>query len=199
MVSDSRTNSQWKRERRAHHRPTTVEELTERNVDTILELEEAEKEKLTTSDRVVDAITGFCGTLTFAWVHLAWFGIWILANLLPGLPHFDEPPFFLLTTIVCLEAIMLSTFILITQNRQAKLSERRNHLDLQINLLAEQESTKMLALLKRIADKVGVEYDDDPDVEILQESTRPEQLVEQIDRRVQKEEAVAAEKAEADS
>jgi len=72
------------------------------------------------------------------------------------------------TTIVSPEAIILSTFILITENRQAAISERRNHLDLQINLLAEQENTKMLALLKRIADKVGVEYDDDPDVKILE-------------------------------
>jgi uncharacterized membrane protein len=184
MVGETRAKPQW--ERRA--RPRSVEELTERNVETIVAIEDAAKKERTTSDHVVDAVTAFCGTMSFVWLHVIWFGVWILANTLPMIPHFDKFPFTLLTTIVSLEAIILSTFILITENRQAKISERRNHLDLQVNLLTEQENTKILSLLRRIADKVGVDYDDDPDVAVLEESTRPEKLIEQIDRCVERQE-----------
>ena len=96
--------------------------------------------------------------------------------------------------MVSLEAIFLSTFILISSNHQTRLSERRNHLDLQINLLTEQENTKMLQLLTRIADKVGVSLDDDPDIQVLEKATRPEQLIDQIDRAV--DETIRREEAE---
>jgi uncharacterized membrane protein len=81
---------------------------------------------------------------------------------------------------VSLEAIFLSTFILISQNQETRLSERRNHLDLQINLLTEQENTKMLQMLKRISEKLDIEIEDDPTVQVLEQATRPEKLVEQI-------------------
>ena len=79
-----------------------------------------------------------------------------------------------------MEAIFLSTFILISQNQETRISERRNNLDLQINLLTEQENTKMLQILERIAEKVGAVIDDDPTVSVLEQATRPEKLVEQI-------------------
>ena len=100
---------------------------------------------------------------------------------MPGIAHFDSFPFNFLTLIVSLEAIFLSTFILISQNHETRLSERRNQLDLQINLLTEQENTKMLTLLGRIAEKVGVKIDDDPTLQVLEQATRPEQLVDQIE------------------
>ena len=80
-----------------------------------------------------------------------------------------------------LEAIFLSAFILISQNHETRLTERRNQLDLQINLLTEQENTKMLKLLERMAQKIGVTTEDDPTVQVLEQSTRPEKLVEQIE------------------
>jgi uncharacterized membrane protein len=70
---------------------------------------------------------------------------------------------------------------LISQNHETRLTERRNHLDLQINLLTEQENTKMLKLLERMAQKIGVTTEDDPSVQVLEQSTRPEKLVEQIE------------------
>jgi len=119
------------------------------------------------------------------WVHVAWFAIWIALNtIMPKHMHFDTFPFTFLTLVVSLEAIFLSTFILISGNHQTRLSERRSHLDLQINLLTEQENTKILQLLGRIAEKVGVALDDDPDIQILEKSTRPEQMIDQIDRAV---------------
>ena len=76
------------------------------------------------------------------------------------------------------------TFILISQNRDARLSERRNQLDLQINLLTEQENTKMLTMLKQIADKVGADVNQDPTLAVLEQATQPEKLVEQIERTI---------------
>ena len=93
-----------------------------------------------------------------------WFGSWIIFNDFTSLA-FDPFPYTFLTLVVSLEAIFLSTFILISQNHDTQLSERRNHLDLQINLLAEQENTKMLELLQAIASKVGVTRD--PEVDTL--------------------------------
>ena len=165
-----------------YHAPRTVEDVTERNVQTILELEEAAKANRSEANRLADLIAHFCGSMTFVWVHVVWFAGWVLANSLPGIRHFDPFPFTFLTLVVSLEAIFLSTFILISQNHETALSERRNQLDLQINLLTEQENTKMLRMLERIAEKVGVRTDDDPTLQVLDQATHPEKLVEQIER-----------------
>lgn len=106
---------------------------------------------------------------------------WILFNtLMSDNRHFDPYPFSLLSLIASLEAIFLSTFILISQNQDAALAEQRNQLELQINLLTEQENTKMLAMLKLIAKKLGVDVSRDPDVDVLEQMTEPEQLAAQI-------------------
>jgi uncharacterized membrane protein len=145
-------------------------------------LEEAAKANRSSADRIADLIAAFCGSITFVWVHVIWFGAWVFANTLPGTKPFDPFPFTFLTLIVSLEAIFLSTFILISQNHETRLSERRNHLDLQINLLTEQENTKMLRMLERIAEKVGANTDDDPSLQVLDQATNPEKLVEQIEQ-----------------
>ncbi|RYF40215.1 MAG: DUF1003 domain-containing protein, partial [Comamonadaceae bacterium] len=82
---------------------------------------------------------------------------------------------------VSLEAIFLSAFILISQNYEMRISDRRNQLDLQINLLTEQENTKMLQLLEAIAHKVGCGLEDDPEIRALEQATRPETLARQIE------------------
>ena len=157
------------------------ERLTQRNVETVVRLEEAAREKRTATDRLAEKISQFCGSMTFIWVHVLWFGGWILLNALPSLPHVDPFPFIFLTLIVSLEAIFLSTFILISQNLERRISERRNHLVLQLNLLSEQENTKMIVMLHAIAAKVGADLTRDSDLEALSEETRPEKLIEQID------------------
>jgi uncharacterized membrane protein len=165
------------------HSTNSVDQLTERNVTVIRELEEAAKEERTRTDRFAEAIANFCGSMTFVWVHVVWFGIWILINVIPRLPHIDPFPFTFLTLVVSLEAIFLSTFILISQNHDSKISERRNHLDLQINLLSEQENTQMLVMLRAIAEKVGANLSRDDQVEALSEETKPQRLVKQIKAR----------------
>ncbi|HEX3247838.1 MAG TPA: DUF1003 domain-containing protein [Pyrinomonadaceae bacterium] len=161
----------------------SVEQLTEQNVETITRLEETAREQRTPTDRLAEMIARFCGSMTFVWVHVVWFGGWILWNVIPGLPHVDPFPFTFLTLIVSLEAIFLSTFILISQNQDSRISERRSHLDLQLNLLSEQENTKMIVMLHAIAAKVGADVPEDPHLEALSEKTEPERLIEQIEAR----------------
>jgi uncharacterized membrane protein len=163
----------------------SAEELTRRNVDRVLALETAEKGKATTADRVADAITSFSGSIRFVWVNVLLFAGWVVFNLaLPKPRRFDPFPFSLLTLVLSVEAIFLSIFILISQNRAARVSEKRSHLDLQLNLLSEQENTKMLLMLEQIGHAVGAEVSGIPDVSILAEPTRPEALSEQIDQAV---------------
>jgi len=164
----------------------SVEQLTQRNIEVVRKLEAAANEERTTSDRVARMIARFCGSMTFVWVHVIGFGGWITLNLLPGVKHIDPFPFTFLTFIVSLEAIFLSTFILISQNQDTRISERRNHLDLQINLLSEQENTKMLTMLQAIAEKVGVEIEAHEDVTVLAQDTELEKVVAQIEEHEEK-------------
>jgi uncharacterized membrane protein len=165
----------------AYRRAETGEDVTRQNVQAMRQLEEMAMARRTGADRVASAIARFCGHMTFVWIHVAIFAGWIAYNSLPWFDAFDPYPFTFLTLVVSLEAIFLSTFILISQNYDMRISERRNQLDLQINLLAEQENTKMLQILERIARKVGANVADDPQVRALEEATRPESLVEQIE------------------
>jgi len=160
----------------------SVDDLTRRNVELIRRLEESAKEERTRSDLVAEAIANFCGSMTFVWVHVVWFGGWVLINMFPGIKHIDPFPFTFLTLVVSLEAIFLSTFILISQNHDTKISERRNHLNLQIDLLSEQENTKMIAMLQAIAARVGADVTQDPHLQALSEETEPERLVRQIEQ-----------------
>lgn len=161
----------------------TAEELTRRNVSLIAHLEEAAKREHEPGERIAVKIANFSGSFKMVWIHLFWFAGWILANsLLPISWRFDPFPFSFLTLVVSLEAIFLSMFILITQNRQMKMSDRCAHLDLQLNLLSEQENTKMLELLDRIATKLGVAGQADPDLSALEEPTSPGKLMDEIDR-----------------
>ena len=172
-----------------YHKAASVDELTERNVQLVAALDNAAKQKRTPTDCAVDAITAFCGRITFVWLHALLFAAWVVLNTQHAAPHlrFDPYPFQFLTLAVSLEAIFLSAFILISQNRQARLADRRNHLDLQINLLSEQENTKILSMLDAIQRKLGVR-DTDPDVAILEESTRPDHLFQQIEEMIDAEE-----------
>lgn len=159
----------------------TGSDVTRRNIKAMHELEEAAMARRTGADRAAAAIARFCGSMTFVWIHVAVFTAWVGYNTLPWFEAFDPYPFTFLTLVVSLEAIFLSTFILISQNYDMRVAERRNQLDLQINLLAEQENTKALKILERIARKVGAHVTDDPQVHALEEATRPDTLVEQIE------------------
>jgi uncharacterized membrane protein len=171
---------------RNYHSPSSVEELTAQNVQSIADLDREAKQSDSFTDRVASQITRFCGSMAFVWIHVVWFTVWIVANTVFFSKPIDPYPFSFLTLVVSLEAIFLSTFIMIAENRQERIDEPRSHLDLQINLLAEQENTKMLELLEKIARQVGVDPSDDPEVAVLEEATRPDELVKQIEESVEK-------------
>ncbi len=166
--------------------PQSADDITAENVKAIAELERAAQASQSAADRVAGFITRFCGSMTFVWVHVAWFALWIAANSGQFGKPFDPFPFNFLTLIVSLEAIFLSTFIMISENRQGRIDERRSHLDLQINLLSEQENTKMLQLLRAIADKLGISAGNDVSLKMLEQATRPEKLLAQIEENVMK-------------
>ena len=168
-----------------HHKPRAVTDVTRENVRAMHKLDELAVANRTFADRVAELVARFCGSIVFVWLHVGLFTGWILWNALPGMTHFDPYPFTFLTLCVSLEAIFLSSFILISQNYEMRVSERRSQLDLQINLLAEQENTKMLQLLERIARQVGASEEDDPEVRALEQATRPETLARQIEESYQ--------------
>jgi uncharacterized membrane protein len=165
----------------SYRRPRTVADVTRENVRAMRRLEQLAVAKRTLADRIAEFVARFCGSITFVWIHTALFAAWIAWNALPGLPHFDPYPFTFLTLCVSLEAIFLSSFILISQNYEMRVTERRNQLDLQINLLAEQENTKMLQMLEAMSRKMGVTVEEDPEVRAFEQATRPETLARQIE------------------
>ena len=123
----------------------------ERYVRTIIRLRMKAARERTLQDRIADAITGFSGRMLFVYTHLVWFSMWLLLNAgILGIPPFDPFPYGLLTMIVSLEAIFLSTFVLITQNRMSQQAEHRADLDLHIDLLTEYELTRVLQMLDAI-------------------------------------------------
>ncbi len=155
--------------------------LTRRNVEAIGALEKAGNEHRSTTDRLADVISQFVGSMLFVYLHLAWFAFWIALGTLPGIPdawRIDPFPFTFLTFVVSLEAIFLSTFILISQNHEERLSRRRHHLDLQINLLSEQENSQILKMLEEI--QTHLKITSDPNTKVLKEAAKPEELISQI-------------------
>ena len=142
----------------SHHQKTVCD-----NIETIARLEQSLLDERAWDDKVIDAISAIFGHKTFAYLNAFLFALWIWGNVSLKKQAIDPYPFPFLTLIVSLEAIFLSIFILITQNRQNALSERRAHIDLQLNLLDEQESTAQLKILLRISRHLGVDLDDLPE------------------------------------
>jgi uncharacterized membrane protein len=135
-------------------------------------------------ERVAAAITRFTGSMRFVYLHLAVFGVWIIANLgvIPGITPFD-PSFVILAMVASVEAIFLSTFVLISQNRMAALADKRAELDLQISLLSEHEVTKLVALVSAIAERLDVETEIDPEISELKQDVAPEVVLDEIEKR----------------
>ena len=142
----------------------SLDDVVKQNIKTVKSIEKATKNARSPSDKVADKIASFCGSMYFVWVHIIWFSVWLAVNGLPFVPKaikFDPAPFGVLTLVVSLEAIFLSTFILISQNRQQELADQRNELDLQVNLLAEQESSHTILLLTTLLKHHGVPIPDE--------------------------------------
>lgn len=158
-------------------------DVIERNIRTIIRLRHKAALERSLQDRIADAVTAFSGQTLFVYLHVVWFLFWILVNEgYFGVKPFDPFPYGLLTMIVSLEAIFLSTFVLISQNRLSEQAERRADLDLHIGLLTEHELTAALRMLDAIQHKLGIEADDNHELADLEMDTKPEDVLAEIDR-----------------
>jgi uncharacterized membrane protein len=161
-----------------------VPETAARNIEAIAALEREALHDRSRLDRFTDAVTAAAGSPIFIVAHAVWFGGWIALNVMREHP-FDPYPFGLLMLIVSLEAIFLSAAVLMTQNRMQRQADRRAHLDLQVNLLAEQELTTMLKMLKGMCRRLDVKVDaDDKNVEQQLQETDIHTISAAIDRQL---------------
>ena len=161
--------------------------VIERNIRTIIQLRMGASRKRGLQERIADVITSFSGRMIFVYVHIVWFGVWIALNTGNfGVLPFDPFPYGLLTMVVSLEAIFLSTFVLISQNRLSQEAERRADMDMHIGLLTEHELTRVLQMLDAIQDKLGIANDEDSELADLEMETKPEDVLAEIDRLQQK-------------
>ena len=149
----------------------------ESNIARIARIEAEQQRSRTYTERIAMAITRLAGSMPFLYSHVFLIIAWLVINL--RFYKFDPFPFFFLVFIIGAETLFLSIFILISRNHQDTVDRRQNHLHLQINMLAEQESTMALALLQKIAEKVGVDASDIVTDDLLAD-IHPEDLVERI-------------------
>jgi uncharacterized membrane protein len=160
-----------------------LNKVIERNIRTIIRLRRKATRERSVHDHVADTITSCSGRMGFVYVHIVWFGLWILLNTgRVGVEAFDPFPYGLLTMIVSLEAIFLSTVVLISQNRLSGEIERRADLDLHIGLLTEHELTRVLQMLDAIQCKMGIDDHAASELADLEMETRPEDVLAEIER-----------------
>ena len=162
--------------------PSDLAAVLNRNIDALQARRHDEEQQASTQDRIAEAITRFTGSMAFVYIHLVGFGLWIALNtgLMPGMKPWD-PTFVILATEASVEAIFLSTFVLISQNRAAAVADKRADLDLQINLLSEHEITKLLSVAIAIATKSGVTLSDRAELSELERDVAPEAVLDKID------------------
>ena len=157
------------------------------NIATILAFYTREEQKISRAQRALENISGFAGRPLYLVSILIFVALWILANVVAdgyGMEEFDPAPFFWLQGIIGLGALLTTTVVLIKQNRLAKLEERREHLDLQVNLLTEQKTTKLIELIEELRrDLPMVKNRHDPEAHALQQPTDPHQVLAAFDDR----------------
>ncbi len=166
--------------------------LINRNISALIERREQERAATGIQDKLADAITQFAGSMKFVYLHLVLYGGWIVINLgwVPGVPKFD-PTFVVLAMAASVEAIFISTFVMISQNRMAVQADQRADLDLQISLLAEHEITRILTLVMEMAKRMDVSAAQDPELDELAKDVAPERVLDRMqdaERKVKDEE-----------
>lgn len=159
---------------------TDMSERLAANIEALAERRRRERRSAPFGARIAQRITAFAGSMTFVLLHLFFYGFWIAANLglLPGVAPWDES-FVMLAMQASVEAIFLSTFVLINQNRQAEQADRRADLDLHVGLLAEDELSKLARIVGRIADRLDVPVESDTLDEITK-NVDPERVLDAI-------------------
>jgi len=160
---------------------TSMSAVMQRNINALLEHSKKEETKKTKQEKIADAITKFTGSMTFVYLHVIIFGVWILWNTgLLYLKAFD-PSLVVLAMVASVEAIFLSTFVLISQNSMSRKANKRAELDLQVTLLAEHEITQIAGIVKAIADKLNVSIPEEVDVDEILKDVKPERVIDEMD------------------
>jgi uncharacterized membrane protein len=164
--------------------PAGLTPVLERNIQALHERRRQEEAKASLEERIAEAITRFTGSMRFVYIHLTIFGFWIVANLgwVPAVPKWDES-FVVLAMIASVEAIFLSTFVLISQNRMQAAADKRADLDLQISLLSEHEVTRLVTLVQAIALRLEVESEVDAELHEIKQDVAPEAVLDEIEAR----------------
>lgn len=166
---------------RGHAAPGEMNSSLRKNIEALRERRRREKLAEGWEEKVADAITRFTGSMRFVYFHLAIYGSWIAVNLIPVIPHFD-PTFVILAMAASVEAIFLSTFVLISQNRAMVATNKRDDLDLHVNLLAEHELTRLATMIAAIAEKLEVRTDADPELGEITKDIAPEEVLSEIEQ-----------------
>ena len=157
--------------------------VVERNIGALLDHRRREDRARSLHERLADGVTLFAGSFAFIHLQFVFFAAWFVINRgWTPLPPFDKS-FAMLGVIASVEAIFLSIFVLIRQNRLARLAEKRSELDLQISLLSEHEITQLVQLVARIGQKLGVEGANDPKLDELKRDVAPEHVLAHMEQR----------------
>ncbi|MDB5193923.1 MAG: rane protein [Segetibacter sp.] len=156
--------------------------IVERNIDALLERQKVEESSKKFEEKIADTVTRFTGSMVFVYIHLVLFGIWITWNMgVFGLQPFDES-LVILAMFASVEAIFLSTFVLISQNRMNEKADKRAELNLQISLLAEHEITRLITLNTAMAKQMGLEHSyDDEEIKELSKDIHPERVMDAME------------------
>ena len=152
-----------------------------RNIQALEARRAKEAASATGEERIAGAITAFAGSMLFVYLHLLVYGAWLLINLIgPKFLRFD-PSFIILAMEASVEAIFLSTFVLISQNRMTKSTDKQAALDLQINLLAEHELTKLVGMVEAITKHFNIEAGAQDEIKEIEKDVAPEAVLDAIE------------------
>jgi uncharacterized membrane protein len=166
--------------------PDRTPKSVAQNIDKMAQVEDEALRPRSHREAFTDAIGNFAGTLCFVLAQFALFVGWVLVNagVVPSVSPFDPFPYPLLSAINSLEAVLLTAFVLIKQNRMSMVADRRDHLDLQVNLLTERETTRIIQMLERVSAHLGIEQHYDADSREMGQHIEVEHLVDELDRRM---------------
>jgi uncharacterized membrane protein len=163
---------------------------TQYNIDAIAKLELDALNRRTPTERVSDVITKVVGNVGFLLAELVLISGWSLVNLhiIPGFKAFDPFPFGVLALVVSSESVFLTIFVLISQSRMARQSQRRSHLDLQVGMLSEQELTTILQMLQKLCQHMGVNVDSSKqEVQSFSKTTDVDKLASELEDKLPEE------------
>ncbi|TKD43432.1 MAG: DUF1003 domain-containing protein [Mesorhizobium sp.] len=160
-----------------------MQSVLHNNIQALVDHRREQEQHRAFQDRIAGAISRFAGSMAFVYLHLSILIVWVVLNLgaIPAVPPWD-PSFVILAMVASVEAIFLSTFVLINQNRMAELSERRAELDLQISLLNEHETTRLIEMMSALTERLKVPTPVDDELPQLAQNVDPQAVMSQIER-----------------